>query len=126
MSAQTILALAHRGIFSSRPVSETRSWSEPRSLFGDITLVVFLLTQCFDGVFTYVGVNVFGLGVEANLLLAYLMTSIGHGSALLIAKILAASLGIMLHLKGVHSAVALLAGFYLAIAITPWVFILFL
>ena len=43
------------------------------SLFGDVIVIVFLLAQCFDGVFTYVGVISFGMGIEANPLIATLM-----------------------------------------------------
>ena len=95
------------------------------SLFGDAVLVVFLLAQCFDGVFTYVGVAAHGLAIEANPLLATLMASFGHGPALAGAKGIASVLGICLHLRQVHSAVALLAMFYLVVAIGPWVMILF-
>ena len=95
------------------------------SLFGDVILIVFLLAQCFDGVFTYVGVVTYGLGIEANPLLSTLMGSVGHGVALTGAKGMAAMLGICLHLRRVHSAVAVLTAFYLAVAIIPWMLILF-
>jgi uncharacterized membrane protein len=96
-----------------------------RSLFGDLMVITFLLAQCFDGVFTYVGVMMYGVGIEANPLLASLMTAFGYGVALTVAKVLAAGLGICLHLRGVHGAVAALAGFYLLVAIVPWTIILF-
>jgi uncharacterized membrane protein len=102
-------------------------WSRPahRSRFGDAAVVLFLLAQCFDGVFTYVGVASFGLSVEANPIIAALMTTFGNGAALMGAKIVAGSLGICLHLREVHGAVALLTGFYFAAAILPWTAILF-
>ena len=100
--------------------------SSRRSRFGDIVLVLFLLAQCFDGVFTYVGVMTFGLGIEANPLITTLMVYFGEGVALLGAKLVAGGLGIALHLRQVHSAVALLAVFYVAVAIVPWTAILFL
>ena len=53
------------------------------------------------------------------------MDTFGHGAGLIGAKLIAAALGICLHLRQVHSAVALLAGFYLVVAIVPWVVILF-
>jgi hypothetical protein len=95
-----------------------------RSLFGDIAIVAFLLAQCLDGIFTYIGVNTFGLTVEANPLIAGLMASFGHGTALVGAKSVAGALGVCLHLREIHAAVALLAGFYIAVAIVPWVAIL--
>jgi Domain of unknown function (DUF5658) len=95
------------------------------SLFGDVILVVFLLAQCFDGVFTYVGVLSFGVGIEANPLIATLMNTFGHAAALTGAKLTAAALGICLHLRQIHSAVAVLAVFYIVVAIVPWAIILF-
>jgi len=95
-----------------------------RSWFGDAVLLIFLLTQCLDGVFTYVGVVSFGLSIEANPLIAALMTHVGHGMALMTAKGVAALLGIGLHLRQVHAAVALLALFYVVIAVIPWIAIL--
>ena len=97
-----------------------------RSRLGDAVLVLFLLAQCFDGVFTYVGVLTFGMEIEANPLIATLMRLFGEGTALFGAKAVAAALGIALHLRQVHSAVALLAVFYLVVAIAPWTAILFL
>ena len=102
-------------------------WKPPphRSRFGDAVLVAFLLTQLLDGTFTYIGVMAFGLSVEANPLMAAMMRHLGHGPALMTAKIVAGSLGIGLHLRGTHVAVALLAVFYAGAAVLPWVLILF-
>lgn len=102
-------------------------WNSParRSAFGDVVLILFLLAQCFDGVFTYIGVATFGTGVEANPLIVAMMAHFGHGFALMSAKALAATLGIVLHLRQVHLAVALLAGFYLVVAVLPWMALLF-
>ena len=97
-----------------------------RSRFGDVMLVVFLVTQCLDGLFTYIGVHELGLGMEANPLIAGLIGHFGAAGALLGAKIVACVLGMALHLRQVHSAVALLAAFYLAVAILPWAAILYL
>jgi uncharacterized membrane protein len=103
-------------------------WNPPRrrSRFGDVVLVLFLLAQCFDGVFTYVGVMTFGIGIEANPLITGLMLRFGEGAALVGAKCLASVLGIALHLREVHNAVALLAAFYFGVAILPWTAILLL
>jgi hypothetical protein len=96
-----------------------------RSLFGDAVLVIFLLAQGLDGVFTYVGVVTFGAGIEANPLISWLMLHLGHAVALMSAKALASLLGIALHLCRNHAAVALLALFYLTVAVVPWIVILF-
>jgi hypothetical protein len=102
-------------------------WSLPprRMAFGDVVVVAFLVAQCLDGIFTYVGVRTFGNGIEANPLIVALMLRLGHGFALLVAKTVAGSLGIALHLRGVHMAVAVLVFFYVATAVLPWIAILF-
>ena len=101
-------------------------WNPPawRTRFGNVALVLFLLAQCLDGVLTYVGVVTFGIGVEANPLIATLMGYLGAATALLTAKTIAAGLGIALHVRGVHGAVAMLTVFYFVVAIVPWVAIL--
>lgn len=96
-----------------------------RDLFGDIALLAFLITQACDGVFTYVGVSSYGLHMEANPLISWLMGSMGEGAALTTAKVVAGLFGIALHLSSVHKAVAALAGLYLAVAVLPWIAILF-
>jgi hypothetical protein len=96
-----------------------------RNLFGDVALVAFLLAQASDGVLTYIGVRTFGPRIEGNPLIAWLMTAIGEVPALATAKLTAGFFGIALHLSAVHRAVALLAVFYVAVAIVPWIAILF-
>lgn len=96
-----------------------------RYLFGDLALVVFLLAQALDGALTYVGVSVYGPSMEGNPLIGWLMDSLGHGPGLATAKLTAGAFGIALHLSAVHKAVAALAAFYIAVAIVPWVAILF-
>jgi hypothetical protein len=96
-----------------------------RSRFGDVVLLVFLMAQCLDGVLTYVGVVTYGTSIEGNPLIAAMMAHFGHGVALMTAKSVAGLLGICLHLRNVHIAVAVLAGFYVAVAVVPWMTILF-
>ena len=95
-------------------------------LFGDVAVVVFLLAQVLDGVLTYIGVSTYGITVEGNPLISWLMTSLGEGPGLATAKVTAGGFGIALHVAGVHRAVALLAAFYYVVAIGPWVTILYL
>jgi hypothetical protein len=111
--------------FLGTPVPKV--WNQPdrKSWFGDFVIVTFLLAQCLDGAFTYVGVLTFGIGIEANPIIASLMMAFGFGPALAGAKIVAGVLGICLHLRQIHAAVAALSVFYLAAAILPWTAILF-
>jgi hypothetical protein len=96
-----------------------------RSTFGDVVLVAFLLSQACDGVLTYVGVSTYGVRIEGNPLLGWLMSSLGQGLALTAAKTTAGVFGIALHLTAVHRVVALLTAFYVAAAVLPWIGILF-
>jgi uncharacterized membrane protein len=89
-------------------------------------VVVFLLSQALDGALTYVGVTVLGLHMEANPLLAWMMGTMGCAAALTSAKLVASLLGIVLHLSSVHRIVAALAVFYLAIAVVPWLALLYM
>jgi hypothetical protein len=96
-----------------------------RNVFGDLALVLFLLAQASDGVLTYVGVATYGPEIEANPLIAWLMATMGQGLALTTAKVTAATFGVALHLISVHKAVAALAVFYFAVAVIPWIALLF-
>ncbi|HEU4936222.1 MAG TPA: DUF5658 family protein [Vicinamibacterales bacterium] len=99
--------------------------STGRDIFGDVALLVFLIAQASDGVLTYVGVSTYGLHIEANPLIGWLMALLGEGAALATAKGAAVAFGIALHLSAVHRAVAALAVLYLAVAVFPWVAILY-
>ncbi len=94
-------------------------------LFGDVAVIVFLLAQASDGVLTYIGVATYGIEMEANPLITWLMTWMGEGAGLATAKVTAGLFGIILHLTGVHRAVAALAGFYIVVAIIPWIAVLY-
>ena len=98
----------------------------PTARFADVVVVTFLVAQACDGVLTYVGVSIYGIGMEGNPLLAWLMQTMGHGAGLATAKGLAGAFGIALHLGSVHKVLAALAALYVAAAIVPWITILFL
>jgi len=91
-----------------------------RSLFGDLMVVSFLIVQCLDGAFTYLGIRTWGPGIEANPLISSAMTAGGIAFGLGGAKALAIALGILLHLRGVHNIVAVLTAIYFTAAIIPW------
>jgi hypothetical protein len=92
---------------------------------GNFLVLAFLILQCLDGIFTYVGVVTFGIAIEANPLVATLMTQLGNGAGVTAAKMLAAGLGIGLHLYGIHVALAVLTAFYFTVAVGPWAVVLF-
>jgi hypothetical protein len=94
--------------------------------FGNIVVIAFLIAQACDGVFTYVGVATYGARVEANPVVGWLIAALGSGAGVATAKAAAGAFGIVLHLVAVHRVVAALAIFYLAVAIVPWISVLFL
>jgi uncharacterized membrane protein len=94
--------------------------------FGNLVVIAFLVAQACDGVFTYVGISLYGAHMEANPVLGWLMQTMGQGMALAAAKSVAGAFGIALHLSSVHRVVAALALFYIAVAVVPWMAILFL
>src|ERR1051326_7961635 len=90
-----------------------QAWDTPDSLFGDIAVVGFLLVQVLDGMFTYLGVTIWGLHIEANPLISSAAEYAGVGGAVVGAKLAAMLFGILLHVRRVHSLVALLTAFYI-------------
>ena len=97
-----------------------RRWDTPRCAFGDFAVLAFLLAQCVDGVFTYLGVTFWGLQAEANPLVSSAVLVAGLGPGLAGVKLIAVGLGIALHRFRVHNIVALLTAVYVAAAIVPW------
>ena len=121
----TFLRAAESGHERSAAIMARWGGRDRPSRAGDAVFVLFLLTQCLDGVFTYVGVLTFGIGVEANPIVAGLMVHFGEGPGLFGAKVVAVVLGMALHLRQVHAAIAALTAFYFGVAILPWTVILF-
>lgn len=93
--------------------------------FGNAVILLFLLAQAADGVFTYLGVQIYGLRAEGNPLMLWLMATLGEGPALAAAKLTAATLGSWLHVMTVHRLVAVLTAIYIAGAVVPWALLLF-
>jgi hypothetical protein len=54
-----------------------RQWEQPKSRFGDLVVIGFLLMQCLDAVFTYLGVALWGPSIEANPLISSAMSAAG-------------------------------------------------
>jgi hypothetical protein len=97
-----------------------KRWDARQSRFGDAVVLGFLLVQFLDGALTYLGVTIWGLGVEANPLVSLAIAAGGLGAGLAAAKLVAIAFGIVLHLCRVHNLVALLTAIYVAAAILPW------
>jgi Domain of unknown function (DUF5658) len=97
-----------------------KRWNEPRSLFGDLVVITFMVMQCLDGIFTYMGVRIWGPAIEANPLVSSAMSTAGVAAGLGGAKAMAIGFGMLLHLRRVHNIVALLTAIYFAAAVLPW------
>ena len=92
--------------------------------FGNFVVVLFLIAQLLDGIFTYLGVAAFGLS-EGNPIIAYYMTHHGVGPSVTVAKSLAIICSMILHLLGMHRTLAVLTLLYLSMAVLPWTYLLF-
>lgn len=88
-----------------------------------LVLLLFLVAQAWDGVFTYTAVSVYGFAAEGNALLATWMAIAGPAPTLLAAKAGAALGGVLLYVQGVHRVLGGLTLFYGAVSIAPWVVI---
>jgi len=103
-----------------------KSWTSSDQWFGNLAVIGFLCVQYLDGVYTYVGFSIWGLNIEANPLIRSVALAIGPATGLALAKLVAIGFGMVLHLKKVHSVVAVLTGVYLLLSIVPWTALLFL
>jgi hypothetical protein len=91
-----------------------------RRQFGDLAVLGFLCVQFMDGVLTYLGVMTWGASIEANPIISSAMAYAGPEAGLVAAKATAMGFGILLHLRLLHTIVALLTAFYVAASIVPW------
>jgi hypothetical protein len=89
-----------------------------------IILLLFLAAQLFDGIFTYFAVEAHGVSAEGNLVLSTWMGLIGPVPTLIVAKLVAATGGLLLYAYGVHRILAGLTLVYAAAAIGPWIVII--
>lgn len=96
---------------------------EPASREATAVFGMFLMLQILDGLFTYWGISMLGVGVEANTLLVTSIGAVGAPRALLSAKLLACLCGYILYRTQFHRALAATTGLYLGTAIIPWLLI---
>jgi hypothetical protein len=86
-------------------------------------ILLFLMAQAWDGIFTYVAVYAYGITAEGNALIQTWMYLVGPTAALVGAKVLACLCGVLLYVRGVHHALAALTAMYLVTAVGPWLLI---
>ncbi len=85
-----------------------------------LVLLLFIAAQFWDGIFTWVAVDVHGLSAEGNAILSTWMALLGPAPTLLAAKIGAVAGGVLLYKRGVHGVLAGLTVIYALVAIGPW------
>lgn len=88
-----------------------------------LVLLLYLVAQVYDGLFTYVAVRALGVEVEGNAFLASWMTVFGPAPTLIVAKLTAAASGILVYARNLNGILAGLTGLYLAAAIGPWMYV---
>jgi hypothetical protein len=104
----------------------TKSWHSADDRFGNLAVIGFLLVQYLDGVYTYLGFSIWGVNIEANPLIRAAVGIVGPGTGLALAKLVAISFGMVLHLRRIHHVVAILTAIYVILSIVPWTTLLFL
>jgi hypothetical protein len=88
-----------------------------------LVLLLFLVAQLFDGVFTYVAVSAVGTHAEGNIFLSTWMGLVGPGPTLFAAKLVAAMAGVFVYYRGMHRLLAGLTALYGLVAIGPWLLV---
>jgi len=86
-----------------------------------LILAMFLVAQACDGLFTYFAVQTYGIMAEGNVLVATWIALVGAGPALVGAKLLAASCGVLLYWLDRRAVLFGLTVFYGLIAVGPWI-----
>ncbi len=95
--------------------------SDTSSRFGNVAILAFIILQCLDGVFTYVGIAIWGPQIEANPTVILSMSVMGVGLGLFAFKLVSVGAGILLYLLRAFNSVAAITVFGLVFAIFPWI-----
>jgi hypothetical protein len=113
-----------------RMTAHVLPWTTPapgRSLLpghhslADAIWIAFVVVQALDGAMTFIGMNTFGMRIEANPLLVWYAQALGPALALAAAKLFAVACGAALYLTAQHKTLAALAFIYVVGAIGPWI-----
>lgn len=100
--------------------AETLHMASAAMRVSRLVLLLFLVAQLFDGLFTYVAVSAVGTRAEGNFILATWMNLVGPGPTLFVAKLVAATAGVFVYYRGLHGLLAGLTVLYGLVAIGPW------
>jgi hypothetical protein len=113
-----------------RMTAQVLPWTRPaageRLLPGKDSLaeaiwIAFVVVQALDGAMTFIGMDRFGVRIEANPLLMWYVQAFGPALALAAAKLFAIGCGAALYLTAHHKTLAALALMYVVGAIGPWI-----
>ena len=108
--------------FHTATLAMPRWHLDTRSHAGTV-FVIFLVAQVLDGLLTLWGVLRLGVQVEANVLIATAIGTIGAHRAVLAAKLLACACGYILYRTASNTSLAISAGICVGIAVVPWLVI---
>jgi len=104
----------------TRPASGERLLPGKDSL-AEAIWIAFVVVQALDGAMTFIGMDRFGVHIEANPLLFVYVQALGPALALAAAKLFAIGCGAALYLTAQHKTLAALAVMYVVGAIGPWI-----
>jgi hypothetical protein len=107
----------------TRPASGERLLPGKDSL-AEAIWIAFVVVQALDGAMTFIGMDRFGVHIEANPLLVVYAQALGPALALAAAKLFAIGCGAALYLTAQHKTLAALALIYVFGAIGPWIHLL--
>ena len=93
-------------------------------MFGDTIWIAFVSVQAADAVLTYVGIVLFGIGIDANPIVARCLMTLGPSAGLICTKLFAIGCAALLHCLARHRIVGVLTIGFLLGAISPWVQVL--
>ncbi len=88
-------------------------------------IIVFIIQQVIDGIFTWHGVTQEGTCYEMNKLLVFFFGKIGIVNTLIIAKVVATACGIFLYKEGCRKLLIGLNVIYFILATFPHLYVFF-
>jgi len=113
-SAPALIGSFHR----PNPVPIRRLW------YAEVLWLAFVVVQALDGAMSYVGVQLHGLGIEGNPLVAWYLGVLGPAAGFMVAKLFAVTCGAVLYVAARYMWVGLLTLVYVIFAVAPWVRVL--
>jgi hypothetical protein len=92
--------------------------------FKFYSVPLFVLTVVLDGILTYIGMCRYGVGMEGNGLLRYLMEHVGVAPTLVASRVFSLSMMAVLVYAKCYGWILILAFVMLTFAVLPWIGVL--